>query len=203
MQDILNKLSDSEDNEIIRQVVEGNVDAFEFLLTKYKNHVVNLVAKHLPYHHVEETAHEVFIRAYQSLPTFKAISGFKPWLSSIALRTCYDFWRAHYRSRELPVSSLSEKHREWLETVISDSSNRSYYDQGSRKEARELMDWALEKLSAEDRMVLELVYLEGLTVKEVAKLLGWSAANVKVRSFRSRKKLRKLLSGLSDKEVIV
>lgn len=203
MQDILNKLSDSEDNEIIRQVVEGNVDAFEFLLTKYKNHVVNLVANHLPYHHVEETAHEVFIRAYQSLPTFKAISGFKPWLSSIALRTCYDFWRAHYRSRELPVSSLSEKHREWLETVISDSSNRSYHDQGSRKEARELMDWALEKLSAEDRMVLELVYLEGLTVKEVAKLLGWSAANVKVRSFRSRKKLRKLLSGLSDKEVIV
>jgi RNA polymerase sigma-70 factor (ECF subfamily) len=203
MQNIFQKFSDTEDNEVIRQVVEGNVNAFEHLLTKYKNYVANLVAKHLPYNHVEETAHEVFVRAYQSLPTFKGISSFKQWLSSIAVRTCYDFWRVRYRSRELLVSSLSEKHREWLETVISDSSSCSYYDQGARKEARELLDWALERLSPEDRMVLELVYLEGLSVKEVAELLGWSAANVKVRSFRSRKKLRKLLSGLSDKEVIV
>jgi RNA polymerase sigma-70 factor (ECF subfamily) len=42
-------------------------------------------------------------------------------------------------------------------------------------------------------MVLELVYLEGLSVREVADLLGWSTANVKIRSFRSRRKLHKLL----------
>jgi RNA polymerase sigma-70 factor (ECF subfamily) len=59
-----------------------------------------------------------------------------------------------------------------------------------------LLDWALAKLSPEDRMVIELVYLEELSVKEAADLLGWSAANVKVRSFRSRKKLHSLISGL-------
>ncbi len=198
-----NNSSKLNDNEIIRQVIEGNVDLFERLLTKYKGDVVTIVMKHVPNNNVEETAHEVFIRAYQSLPTFKAISGFKQWISSIAVRTCHDFWRAQYRSKELPISSLSEKHREWLETVMSDSSSRSYYEKGSRKEARELLDWALSKLSAEDRMVLALVYLEGLSVKEAAELLGWSVANVKVRSFRSRKKLRKLLSKLSDKEMIV
>jgi RNA polymerase sigma-70 factor (ECF subfamily) len=58
------------------------------------------------------------------------------------------------------------------------------------------LDWALDRLSAEDRMVLELVYLEGLSVKETAELLGWSVANVKVRSHRSRKKVEKLLTGL-------
>jgi RNA polymerase sigma-70 factor (ECF subfamily) len=42
-------------------------------------------------------------------------------------------------------------------------------------------------------MVIELVYLEELSVKEAADLLGWSVANVKVRSFRSRKKLENLL----------
>jgi RNA polymerase sigma-70 factor (ECF subfamily) len=51
-------------------------------------------------------------------------------------------------------------------------------------------------LSPRDRMALELVYLEGLSVKEAADLLQWSVANVKVRSFRSRKKLEKVLSGL-------
>jgi len=51
----------------------------------------------------------------------------------------------------------------------------------------------LAKLRAEDRMVIELVYFEGLSVKEAAKLLGWSVANVKIRSFRARKKLEKTL----------
>ncbi len=58
---------------------------------------------------------------------------------------------------------------------------------------QEVLEWALGKLSAEDRMVLELVYLEGLSCKEAAKQLGWTLANVKVRSFRSRNKLKKLL----------
>jgi len=93
------------------------------------------------------------------------------------------------------MSSLTEKHQEWLENVISDTSDRAFGEHGSRKEAREVLDWALAKLSAEDRMVLELVYLEGLTVKEAAEMLGWTTANVKVRSFRSRRKLKKLLSG--------
>jgi RNA polymerase sigma-70 factor (ECF subfamily) len=56
-----------------------------------------------------------------------------------------------------------------------------------------VLKYALNKLSPEDRMVIELVYLEGLSGKEAAELLGWSLANVKVRLFRSRKKLQKLL----------
>jgi RNA polymerase sigma-70 factor (ECF subfamily) len=47
-------------------------------------------------------------------------------------------------------------------------------------------------------MVVELVYLEGLSGKEAAELLGWSVANVKIRSFRSRKKLQKVLTGLME-----
>jgi RNA polymerase sigma-70 factor, ECF subfamily len=57
-----------------------------------------------------------------------------------------------------------------------------------------MLDWAMDRLSPEDRMVVELIYLEGLSGKEAADLLGWSVANVKVRAFRSRNKLRKLLS---------
>ena len=90
------------------------------------------------------------------------------------------------------MNSLSEDHRAWLEKTLSEQSTQSYQEKGAQKEAREILDWALEKLSAEDRMVLELVYLEGHSVKETAALLGWSIANVKVRSFRSRRKLLKL-----------
>jgi RNA polymerase sigma-70 factor, ECF subfamily len=186
------------DVEIVRRVLDGDVNAFEHLLVKYQEQVLRIVKKHVPYGQVEETAQDVFVRAYQSLSSFKGKSGFLQWLSVIAVRTCYDFWRKRYRSREIAMSTLTEKHQDWLEKVISDQSSRLFDEQSSQKEAREVLNWALDRLSAEDRMVLELVYLEGLSGKEVAELLGWSVANIKIRSHRSRKKLRKLLAELME-----
>jgi RNA polymerase sigma-70 factor (ECF subfamily) len=189
----------SSDTEIVRRVLNGDVNAFEFLLIRYKDMVLKIVKKHVPYNDVEETTHDVFLRAYQSLPSFKGKSGFRQWLSSIAVRTCYDFWRKTYRAREVPMSMLTEKHQNWLEKVITEQSEQAIHEKGYQNEVRELLDWALEKLSAEDRLVMELVYLEGLSGKEAADLLGWSVANVKVRCFRSRKKLEKILEQVRQK----
>ena len=183
----------SADAEVVDQIVSGNVNAFEVLLQRYEAHVVRIVKKHIPFDKVEEVAQDVFIRVYQSLPNFKRDDSFKQWLSTITIRTCYDFWRKHYRYREIPVSSLSEKHQIWLEEATATKSSQSFDERYSQKEAREVLDWALDRLSPEDRMVLELVYLEGYSVKEAASLLGWSTVNVKVRSFRARKKLHKLI----------
>jgi len=184
------------DSEIIRRIIDGDVNSFEYLLKKYQDHVLRIVTKHIPYNEIEETAHNVFVRAYQALPGFKEQGSFKQWLSAITVRTCYDFWRKQYRSKEIPMSDLSERHRNWLEKTLSSESDLSFSEESRAKEAGELLDWALSKLSAKDRMVLELVYLEGLSVKEAADLLALSVSNVKVRSFRSRKKLEKILTAL-------
>lgn len=183
------------DLDIIRKILDGKVNAFELLLEKYQDHVVKIVKKHIPYHEIEEVTHDVFIRVYQSLPTFKNTSDFKHWLSSIAVRTCYDFWRKQYRERELPLSSLPEKQQHWLETRASMEAHQTFSEAKDLQETKALLDWALAQLSPEDRMVIELVYLEGYAGKEAAKLLGWSVTNVKVRSFRARKKLEKILQG--------
>ena len=187
----------STDDEIVHQVVSGEVNAFESLLKRYEAHVLRIVKKHIPFDKLEEVAQDVFVRAYKSLPNFKGDDSFKQWLSTITVRTCYDFWRKHYRYREIPVSSLSEKHQAWLEQATATRSSQAYDQSDSQREAREILDWALDRLSPENRMVLELVYLEGYSVKEAARLLGWSAAKVKVRSFRSRKKLHKLIKEMS------
>ena len=190
-----NTSSKPSDREIIQRIIDGDTNAFAEILTRYKDYVMGIVSRHVPYEQAEETAHDAFIRAYQSLATFRGEDNLRHWLASIAVRTCYDFWRQRYRLKEVPMSSLTQQHQEWLENVISDTSDRAFGEHGSRKEAREVLDWALAKLSAEDRMVLEMVYLEGLTIRQAAELLGWTTANVKVRSFRSRRKLQKLLSG--------
>ena len=82
---------------------------------------------------------------------------------------------------------------------MAPSSSRAYDESNFQEETKELLEWALNQLSPQDRMVTELVYLEGMKGKEAAELLGWSTANVKVRTFRSRRKLRKLLLGTGGK----
>ena len=190
----------SSDAEIVRQVLDGNVNAFEFVILRHRGLVLTIVKKHVPGDAVEETAQEAFVRAYQSLPTFKGTGHLSQWLSSIAVRTCYDYWRKAYRSREIPISALTEKHSQWLEETISKMPEEVPDEREPQMEAREILNWALGKLSAGDRMILELVYLEGFSVKEAAELLGWTKANVKVRSFRARMKLEQLLSIVKEQE---
>ncbi len=194
-----NETNRLEDAEIIDRVLGGDIDAFESLLVKHEDHVFAIVRKHVPPEQAEETAHEVFIRAFHSLATYRGKGGFKQWLSSIAIRTCHDYWRQVYRSRELPMSSLTERHQTWLEGVVSDHSGRTFDEKAAQEEARELLDWALEKMSPEDRLVLELMHLEGFSAKETAALTGWTATNVKVRAFRSRRRLEKLLEDVMER----
>jgi RNA polymerase sigma-70 factor, ECF subfamily len=199
MVDFEEHTSDSPDTAYITQVLNGDRNAFAFLLKKYKMYVLKIVNRHIPYGDAEEVAHDAFIRAYESLSKFKGPAGFRMWLAAIATRTCYDYWRRAYRNKEIAMSSLGDEHREWIERAASELSDTSPDDIGRQAEAREVVAWALARLSPEDRMVLELVYMEGLTVREVADLLGWSMANVKIRSFRSRKKLHKLLRNAGKK----
>jgi len=189
-------LTNDLDFDLVRRVVAGEVNAFRPLLEHYQDFVVKIVSRHIPREQVGEVAHDTFVRAYFSLPTFKFKTTFRQWISSIAVRTCCDFWRKSYRSRELPMSSLAEEDQQWIERVSSTRSAAELDECAARQEAQELLAWALDRLSPEDRMVLELVHLEGHSVRETAKLLGWSVANVKVRAFRSRKKLRALLENV-------
>lgn len=185
-----------DDCEIVVRVLQGSVNAYEALMLRYKDLVLRIVRRHVPSGDAEEITQDIFVRAYESLPSFKGQGVFRSWLSSIAVRTCYDYWRRAYRCREVPMTVLSDRHREWLEEVITGESESILHERDAQREAGDLLDWALARMSPENRMVLELVYLEGLSMREVADLLGWSMANVKVRAFRSRKKMERLLTGV-------
>ena len=85
-----------------------------------------------------------------------------------------------------------------MDNLLADQSNEIFKREAAATEAREVLDHALGRLSAEDRLVVTLVHLEGLPVKEAAVLLGWSTITVKVRAHRSRKKLRRIIQEFQD-----
>lgn len=178
---------------MVDRVLGGDVNAFERLFNRHQGHVTAIVRRHVPGDRVAENVQEAFVRAFQSLAGWKAKSSFRRWLATIAVRTCYDFWRRQYRRREIPMSRLSTASREWLEGNLADRSRDDWEALGRRAEAREILAWALSRLGPEDRMVLELVYLEGQSVKAAARMLGWSPVNVKVRAHRARKKINRWL----------
>ncbi len=189
----------SSDDEIIQNVLKGNVDDFEGLVRRYQAHVINMVKRHVPERDVEETAQEAIVRAYRSLSSYRGKGrGFKAWLSAVTIRACYDYWRKTYRSKEVPLSALSDDHKRWIENVTAEESAQSMREKAASDEARKVLDWGLSHLSAEDRMVLELVHFEGLTGREAAELLGWTTTNVKVRAFRARRKLEKILQEMIE-----
>ena len=182
----------SDDLEIIRRVLHGEIDRFAELIARYQQHVAKITNRHVPSDRVKEVAHDVFVRAYTSLSSFSGKTPFEHWLSGIAVRTCYDFWRAR-RREEQPVSALATEHQAWMDHVLAAESDDQFHEQSRRHEAEELLQWALGHLSAENRLVLTLVHLDGYTVREAAGLLGWSVVNVKVRAHRARQMLRTLL----------
>jgi RNA polymerase sigma-70 factor (ECF subfamily) len=98
------------------------------------------------------------------------------------------------------MSSLSEDQLRGLARAMAGESARSDAVGRTGREARELLAWGMQRLSPEDRAVLELVHIEERPVKEAAELLGWSVVNVKVRAHRSRKRLRAILESLIAEE---
>ena len=112
-------------------------------------------------------------------------------MSRLAVRTCYDFWRARRRA-DIPVSTLTADQAGWLDRALAGESDARFHAQTDQRESQEVLDWALAQLSPENRLVLTLVHLESRPVREAADLLGWSMVNVKVRCHRARQKLRTL-----------
>ena len=166
---------------------------------RYQQHVGRIVAGHVPREMIDETAHDVFVRAYMSLPTYSFRTPFSHWLSAIAVRTCYDVWRSLSARKEVPLSAprdAVEEQEQWIEQVLATESKDRFETMVRQRDAANLLQRALAELSPENRMVVTLVHLEGHSVRQAAKLLGWSTANVKVRAHRARQQLRKILDTL-------
>jgi len=187
------------DDVIIRRVVAGQVDLFEALLMRYQEHVGRIVAAHVPREMIDETAHDVFVRAYMSLPTYSFRTPFSHWLSTIAVRSCYDLWRGLKARKEVPLSGPTdavEEQEQWTEHVLAAESTDRFDTMVRQRDTANLLQGALAQLSPENRMVVTLVHLEGHSIREAAELLGWTTVNVKVRAHRARQQLRKILETL-------
>ena len=185
------------DGDVIAAVLGGDTASFEQLVTRYSPRVFATARRYARREsEVEDIAQEVWSKAFQKLGTFRGEAPFEHWLMRMCVRTCYDFLRAHQRNRETSFSELSDEQSDWLERFAGDADNASEHADA----ARQLVQRVLEQLSPAARMVITLLEIEDRPIKEIAALTGWSLPLVKVRAFRARAEMRKVLGRLAKEK---
>lgn len=185
--------------ELIAAVLQGDAASFEPLVRKYSPRVFATARRYARREsEVEDIVQEVWLKAFQKLNSFRGEAPFEHWLMRLAVRTCYDFLRSHQRNRETTFSELSEPESDWLERFVSQPEAAGEHAEA----ARQLINRLFEQLSPPARLVLTLLEIEERSVKEIAQLTGWSVPLVKVRAFRARAEMRKLLAKLAKEKYL-
>lgn len=151
--------------------------------------VIKIVRYHLPRRASEEDlAQIVFMKMFQHLHTYNGSSPLEHWVSRIAVNTCLNELRAEKARPELRWADLGEAEERVIEHL---STSPDELDPAHDYAARELTERLLGTLKPEDRLVIQMMHLDGCSVEEVRAKTGWSRVMIKVRAFRARQKLRK------------
>jgi RNA polymerase sigma-70 factor (ECF subfamily) len=167
----------------VQKSQNGDAEAFRRLVQRHQEHVSKLMWRFTrDKNSHQELVQESFVEAYLSLHSYKARAPFEHWLSRIATRVGYRYWKQLKRH---PHVSLQDS--DWKQ--ITEKQPESI----SPEDAAGIVHQCLAKLPPRDRLVLTLRYLEQCDVKETARRTGWSLSLVKVQTCRAKQKLKKLL----------
>ena len=174
--------------QIVQSVLQGDVNAFEKLVLEYEKAVYGITQRMCG--NAEDAAdmtQETFIKAYNSLSSFRGDSKFSVWLYRIATNVCLDFLRS--KSRKPTVSlSMEDDDGEEVELDIADES-QSPERLLERGLTRDAVRRGLNALSPEYRQILLLREIQGLSYEEISDILTIEVGTVKSRIFRARKRL--------------
>ena len=173
---------------VIRRVQHGDVEAFELLVAAYEKNVFNVALQMTGNREdAQDMAQEAFIKAYSSLSSFRGDSRFSSWLYRIVANVCLDFKR---RQSRRPSASLTVEDDEG-ESVQLDIADESQSPETllEQKMTREAVREGLQQLPDEQRQILLLREIQGLSYEEIGEVMDLEPGTVKSRIFRARKKL--------------
>jgi len=186
--------------EAVRRVIAGDIEAFAAIVNAHQKLIAADLSRRLPAQEVQEVAQEVFLKAFRSLPSFRADAPFRIWLLRIARFTAMDFWRKQYRRRDRSFGDLEDKAFIHVEAAYQEDVVAEQEKKESQAAACEWLEAALRHISPDDRAVITLVELENMSMADAARELDCSLSAVKVRAFRARRRLKVILEEIRAKK---
>lgn len=188
-------MNTQQDDYHIVQTLKGNVNAFSFLVEKYQQMVYTLVVRIVKNEvDAEELSQDVFVKAFQKLDSFKGDAKFSTWLYKIAYFASLD---AVKRKKRVVITDTIDDYSKSDLGSVKDA--LSYIHDNERKQ---VINDALMRLNEDERIILTLYYFEEQSLKEVAEVVNLTPDNVKIKLYRSRKKLFSLLKNVIEPRTI-
>ena len=182
------------DTYYIEQVLEGKINAFSFLVDRHKDKAYNLAFRICGNREeAEEIAQDAFIKAYRSLRNFRNKSSFSTWLFRIVYNTSISL----VRSRKKGVLAIEEFPADAVDFL---GINRNE-EEAAEDYRNSLINFALQKISEDDRGLITLYYYDDLDTEEISKVTGINKSGIKVRLFRARKKMADIIAKVEQKNV--
>ncbi len=189
-----------DDTLLVMRAQQGDTAAFEELVRQYDRTVLRL-AIHLTdsVEDAQDIYQEAFLRAYRNLGRFRFECSFYTWIYRIVTNLCCD----HLRRKQLrnryaysDHSGADDREESILDRAPDHRAAASPERAALSVELRERISWALNRLSARERMVFELRHYEGLKLQTVAAILKTTENTIKNTLFRATQKLRLELAEL-------
>lgn len=173
---------------IVRKVLGGDANAFETLVLEYEKNVYNIALRMTGNSEdAGDMTQEAFIKAYNSLQSFRGDSKFSVWLYRIVSNVCLDFLRSKNRRPTVSLSVEDDDGEDAQLDVADESQSPELLL--DRKLTRDSVRRGLDSLPPDYRQILLLREIQGLSYDEIAQALSLEVGTVKSRIFRARKRL--------------
>lgn len=185
------------DLDLVKEIRDGNQDSFEELLSRYNNKVYSLATRltRNP-EDAEEVLQDVFVTVHRKLASFEGKSSFSSWLYRVTANAAFMKLRKRRQHQSVSLEDLLQQPQ--LISALRTSENTYVDAQSIRNEMLVALENAISKLPDEYRPVFILRDVDGLTSKEVGKILDLTVPAVKSRLHRSRLMLRRRLARFFD-----
>lgn len=187
------------DHEVIRRAQTGEAAAFNQIVLAYRKRILGTVFRLIGRQEdVEDVGQEVFLRLYYSLDQLRTPEVFEPWLYRLTVNAAYDYLRKQRRQPEARMADLSEEQVLAADAAVS---SKQALDEKQRVQIRELVTTLLDRISQEDRILLTLKEVQGLSLKELEDIYKVKENALKVRLFRARQRVLKAFEAIQKQEM--
>jgi RNA polymerase sigma-70 factor, ECF subfamily len=177
------------ERELIERAQSGDSGAFNEIVLAYRKRILGTISRLIGRpEDVEDVAQEVFVRLYYSLDQLRTPEVFEPWLYRLTVNASYDYLRRAKRRGEARMADLSEQ-----QVMRADSlaGSRQEDDKRQKSKVRDFVNALFRQVSDQDRLLLMLKEVEGLSLKELEAIYSVNENALKVRLFRARQRVLK------------
>jgi len=185
------------DQALVERVQKGDKKAFDILVLKYQQRVMNILSRYVrDSSEVQDLAQETFIKAYRALATFRGDSAFYTWVYRIAINTAKNFIVA--QGRRPPRDDIEASEAETYEGSGGLHEHASPERILLKDEIAEMVFGAIGELPDDLKMAITLREIEGLSYDEIAETMSCPIGTVRSRIFRAREAIDEQLKPLLD-----